>query len=306
MQWTATARLPVGRAHGVAVVAQAYVYEDDATGWRLIAGTDLPNSGAGAGSYGDSTHIPVVTVNAQGLITAASSVAVAGSGITAIASPGASVTVTNPAGPTTNLDLPNSGAAAGVYGDASDIPVVTVNARGVVTSITTVAASGAPGSSTKIFDSTLGVAAAAIDTNPTSLAGYDILEIFLLLRTTSGSASVNAQLTFNNDTGANYDVVDSSGSTQAAGTSILLTAHGSGGGANYAGASRLTIPGYAATTFFKAGEAVSGTVDSTVANDIVRAREFAYRSAAAITRVAITAAAATTFVAGSRMIVYGR
>lgn len=41
-----------------------------------------------------------------------------------------------------NADLPASGAVAGSYGSASEIPVVTVNSKGVVTSITTTSFTG--------------------------------------------------------------------------------------------------------------------------------------------------------------------
>src|SRR5258708_6778640 len=37
----------------------------------------LPNSGAAVGTYGDATHVARVAVNAQGIVTAASSVPIA-------------------------------------------------------------------------------------------------------------------------------------------------------------------------------------------------------------------------------------
>ncbi len=44
----------------------------------LILNSDLSLSGVTAGMYGDNTHISQVTVNAQGIVTSASSVAIAG------------------------------------------------------------------------------------------------------------------------------------------------------------------------------------------------------------------------------------
>ena len=61
-------------------MAQAYVYEDDSTGWRHFQNGDLPTSGVTAGTYGDGTHVGQFTVNAQGIITAASSIATGGGG----------------------------------------------------------------------------------------------------------------------------------------------------------------------------------------------------------------------------------
>lgn len=59
-------------------MAQAYVYEDDATGWRHIAAGDLNNSGVTAATYGDGSHVGQFTVGVDGIITAASNVAISG------------------------------------------------------------------------------------------------------------------------------------------------------------------------------------------------------------------------------------
>ena len=41
----------------------------------LVAGPSLPNTAATPGTYGDATHIPVLTVDAKGRVTAASEAA---------------------------------------------------------------------------------------------------------------------------------------------------------------------------------------------------------------------------------------
>ncbi len=51
---------------------------DDAAGWKELASGGLPASGVSAGTYGDSTHVAQVTVNAQGQVTAAAAVGIAG------------------------------------------------------------------------------------------------------------------------------------------------------------------------------------------------------------------------------------
>ncbi len=48
--------------------------------FRTFSATDLPASGVTAGTYGDSTHIGQFTVDNQGILTAASSIAISGSG----------------------------------------------------------------------------------------------------------------------------------------------------------------------------------------------------------------------------------
>ena len=66
-----------------------------------IAGTKLENSGVTAGSYGSSSAIPIVTVDAQGLVTAASTTAIDS---TTIANGSSSVSVANNGAITSNAN----------------------------------------------------------------------------------------------------------------------------------------------------------------------------------------------------------
>ena len=144
----------------------------------------IPTSGAAAGTYGDSTDIPVVTVDALGRITSIATtptvpvippVVVPPSSTMPVwmtvgddgdlltlalqqtpqaGAPGSAGAqgIPGPQGPISNgpvwqgagddgdlliNEVPTSGAAAGTYGDATDIPVVSVDALGRVLSITT-------------------------------------------------------------------------------------------------------------------------------------------------------------------------
>lgn len=49
-----------------------------APSFRSLVNADLPTSGATAGTYGDATHVAQTTVNAQGIVTGISSVAITG------------------------------------------------------------------------------------------------------------------------------------------------------------------------------------------------------------------------------------
>jgi hypothetical protein len=134
------------------------------------------------GVFGSVSAIPVVTVNAKGLVTAASTVAVTSVAITSLTG---DVTAAGPGAAATTLATVNSNV--GSFGSASAVPVITVNAKGLVTAVTTAAAAG-----TRVLLNTLTASNSATLTDTTSLtATYEHYEIIFenLIPSTAGSTS---------------------------------------------------------------------------------------------------------------------
>jgi len=299
-------------------MAQAYVYEDDATGWRHFQNGDLPTSGVTAATYGDGTHVSQVTVNAQGIVTAASNVAIsAGSGITDLTSTGGTITVTTPTGPTTNVDLPNTGVGAGTYGDSTHVAEVTVDAEGRVTAASSVAISGSAGAGglVTLYDSGyLGSDAASIDTGAGGIAaGHGNLIVTLYLRATDAPVIQNILIRFNNDSGANYNEsrVQANNANPVTTTAIAQTAGllgavpAAGATANAFGAATVHIPAYDQTTNHKAALCDAMAIDSAVADMSQSWVGVQWKSTAAISRMAVFSQAGGNIKAGSRMMVMG-
>jgi len=101
----------------------------------------LAASGVTAGTYGDGTHIPVVTVDATGRATALSTVATAAAGITQLTGDGTA----GPGSGSQALTLAASGVSAATYGDATHVPQIAVDGKGRVTAAANVAISGGGG-----------------------------------------------------------------------------------------------------------------------------------------------------------------
>ena len=91
-----------------------------------ILGTQLENSGVTAGQYGSSSAIPIVTVDAQGLVTAASTTAIDS---TTIANGTSNVAVANNG----NITATRSGTARLVVDSAGVDVTGNINATGNIT-----------------------------------------------------------------------------------------------------------------------------------------------------------------------------
>ncbi len=71
------------------------------TSFRALVNADLPASGVSANTYGSSSLIPVITVNAQGVVTSASTTAFGGGTVNSVAVSGGTTGLTTSGGPIT-------------------------------------------------------------------------------------------------------------------------------------------------------------------------------------------------------------
>jgi hypothetical protein len=188
---------------------------------------------------------------------------------------------------------------------------ITVNADDIEVDGSAISSGG----SAVLYDSgALGSPAATLDTGASGIAsGFDILEIWIIARTDQAVAQSATNLTFNADTGANYDrqfdrgadTTASAGGTAGGNALGMLTA-GTSTDTGVFSIYRVTVPFYTETTAHKVCEITDGSADSVAADRRVNVQVGRWRSTAAITRVTFTAPGGQNFAAGSHMICYGR
>lgn len=167
----------------------------------------------------------------------------------------------------------------------------------------------------QLFDTTLTVANATIDTGASGIAPTaNHLMIVLYLRSNAAATNDNLGLRFNNDSGANYyqSEVDSGNSStpgasgQASATSMhLVVVPAASAPANAFSPFSIFVPNYLGTVGSKSatisgGFQVSHGVTGTQSNQ----QAGWWDSTAAITRVQIVATTGQ-FIAGCRMTIYG-
>ena len=207
-------------------------------------------------------------------------------------------------GPTGGTGAAGSAGAAGATGPTGP--------TGVTGSTGPTGATG-PTGVTVIFDSTLGVAGTSIDSGAASIAaGFRVLEVWIICRTTEAVTNSTVLVRLNNDSGSNYDreILQAANTTVTGGggvgeTGWTLGVMGASATASNPAIIRLTIPAYDQTTFNKMAEATIGNADqTTAATKRAAALAMMWRSTAAVTRLSVTAGSGN-LVAGSRLIILG-
>lgn len=107
----------------------------------------LASSGVTAGTYGSASSVAQFVVDSKGRITSATNVGISGSAGGTVTSVGVtSNTLAITSSPVTasgniGIELPNSGVVAGTVGSSAQIPVITADAQGRITALSTAAIS---------------------------------------------------------------------------------------------------------------------------------------------------------------------
>lgn len=204
-----------------------------------------------------------------------------------------------------------------IAGTAADtVSNVTVGADGRVLMASAAAGAGLgwlAAGLVPIFDETKGSDAATFDTGGGGFStGYAHLLVVSQLRTTEGILLSGAVVTFNNDSGSNYDfqtvrgrdTTASSSDGQGSATGQTLIVPGASAASGVFGALLMLIPNYSATVAEKSAVKVGGFADEASGGGEAGVKTMHWRSTAAITRLIFTAQAGSNFLTGSRVTIY--
>lgn len=146
------------------------------TGSNIITTLSIVNSNIG--SFGNAAYVPIITVNSKGLITAITSIPFSGGTSTAVLLDG-DMTASGYTGSNTTVTLNTVNSNIGEFGDSGNVSQITVNSKGLVTSVSNVSinfpiqvypGTGIPNSNGSAWlssYSTNGTGNVVLDTSPT-------------------------------------------------------------------------------------------------------------------------------------------
>ena len=139
------ARAVTGDKLGLTSINANNIVDGTITGTQIASNTipsgDLTTTGVSAGTYGGSTAIPVITVDAQGRLSSASNTTITIPPATAVFANSGQLTANSSTG-NVLLGLANTTVVASTYGGATNVASIIVDQYGRITQASNVAVSG--------------------------------------------------------------------------------------------------------------------------------------------------------------------